>query len=106
MYQNIDNNLKKTAIQATPIHLNTADGSPMTALGITTLQFQIADFSSHSISSYVIGYQILRYYLALMYRRNSHYPMLGTKKGTATYRRKVDFLPTLETVNRRQMSLL
>ena len=24
-----------------------------------------------------------------MYRRNSHYPMLGTKKGTATYRRKV-----------------
>ena len=34
MYQNIDNNLK-TAIQSTSIHLNTADGSPMTALGIT-----------------------------------------------------------------------
>ena len=41
-YQNIDNNLK-TAIQSTSIHLNTADGSPMTALGITTLQLQIVD---------------------------------------------------------------
>ena len=34
MYQNIDNSLK-TAIQVTSIQLNTADGSPMTALGIT-----------------------------------------------------------------------
>ena len=32
--------------------------------------------------------------------------MLGTKKGTATYRKKVDSLPTLAAVNRRQMSLL
>ena len=47
-YQNIDNNLK-TAIQPTLIHLNTVDGSPMTALGITTLQLQIADFKfSHN----------------------------------------------------------
>ena len=42
-YQHIDNNLK-TAIQSTLLHLNTADGSPMTALGITTLQCWIADF--------------------------------------------------------------
>ena len=40
MYQNIDNSLK-TAIQTTSIHLNTVEGSPMTALGITTLQLQI-----------------------------------------------------------------
>ena len=47
-YQNIDNNLK-TVIQSTSIHLNTADGSPMTALGISTLQLWIADFKfSHS----------------------------------------------------------
>ena len=32
--------------------------------------------------------------------------MLGTEEGTATFRRKVDSLPTLETVNRRQMLLL
>ena len=43
MYQNMDNSLK-TAIQPTSIHINTVDGSPMTALGITTLQLQIADF--------------------------------------------------------------
>ena len=43
IYQNIDHNLK-TAIQSTLIHLNTADGSPMTALGITPLQLCIADF--------------------------------------------------------------
>ena len=47
-YQNIDNHLK-AAIQPTLIQLNTADGSPMTALGITTLQLRIADFKfSHN----------------------------------------------------------
>ena len=43
MYQNVDNSLR-TAMQSTSIHLNTVDGSPMTALRITTLQLQIADF--------------------------------------------------------------
>ena len=38
----IDNSLK-TAIQGTSIQLNTADGSPMAALGITTLQLIIVD---------------------------------------------------------------
>ena len=42
-YQHMDDNLK-TAIQPTLTHLNTVDGSPMTALGITTLQLWIADF--------------------------------------------------------------
>ena len=52
MYQNIDINLK-TAIQTTSIQLNTADGSPMTALGITTLQLRIADFKfSHKFIIY------------------------------------------------------
>ena len=49
MYHNIDNSLK-TATQTTPIHLNTVDRSPMTALGMTTLQLWIADFKfSHSL---------------------------------------------------------
>ena len=43
MYQNIDNRCK-TVIQSTLIHLNIMDGSPKTALGITTLQLWIADF--------------------------------------------------------------
>ena len=85
VYENTADHLK-TAIQSTWIHLNTADGSPMTA--------------------YEIGYPIPKHYLALMYKRNSHYLMLGTEKETATFRRKVDSLPTPETVNRRQMLLL
>ena len=44
-YQNMDNSLK-TAIWITLIHLNTVTGSPMTALGITTLKLWIADFKS------------------------------------------------------------
>ena len=42
-YQTIGNNLKQ-AIQVTLIQLNTADGSPMKALGIMTLQLRTADF--------------------------------------------------------------
>ena len=42
-YQNIDNSLK-TPIQPTTAKLNTADGSLMTALGMTALHLRIADF--------------------------------------------------------------
>ena len=47
-YKNIDGSLK-TAKQMTSIQLNTVDWSPMTALGIATLQLRIADFKlSHN----------------------------------------------------------
>ena len=42
-YQTIGSSFK-TPIQATTTKLNTADGSPMTALGIAALQLRIADF--------------------------------------------------------------
>ena len=42
-YHTVDSSFK-TPIQATTTKLNTADGSPMTALGITALHFRIADF--------------------------------------------------------------
>ena len=42
-FQTIDSSFK-TPIQATTTKLNTADGSPMTTLGITALQLRIADF--------------------------------------------------------------
>ena len=42
-YQHIDNSFK-TPIQPTTAKLNTADGSPMTALGMTALHLRIADF--------------------------------------------------------------
>ena len=43
MYLNIDGSFK-TPIQPTTAKLNTGDGSPMTALGITVLHLRIADF--------------------------------------------------------------
>ena len=42
-YQHTDNSLN-TPIQPTTVKLNTADGLPMTALGITALHLRIADF--------------------------------------------------------------
>ena len=42
-YQNIEDSFK-TPIQPTTAKLNTADGSPMTALGMTALHLQIAEF--------------------------------------------------------------
>ena len=42
-YQHIDNSVK-TPIQPTTAKLNTADGSLMTALGMTALHVRIADF--------------------------------------------------------------
>ena len=105
LYQSIDDNFK-TAIQSMSIHLNTVDGSPMTTLGITTLQLWIADFKFLHIFIICDSYLILKYYLALMYRRNLHYPMLETENRTSKFRRKIDSLPTLKIVNRRKMWLL
>ena len=102
--ENTDHHLK-TAIQSTSIHLNTVDGSPMTALGITTLQLWIADFKFLHTFIICVRFPDTEILFALMYRRNLHYPMLGTEKGTATFRRKVESSPTPETVNRRQMLL-
>ena len=43
IYQTIDNSFK-TPIQVTMTKLNTADGSPMTVLGMMELQLRITDF--------------------------------------------------------------
>ena len=42
-YKNIDDSYK-TPIQPTTAKLNTADGSPMTALGMTALHFRTVEF--------------------------------------------------------------
>ena len=42
-YKNIEDSFK-TPIQTTTAKLNTADGSPMTALGMTALHLRIAEF--------------------------------------------------------------
>ena len=63
----------KTPIQPTAAKLNTADGSPMTALGSTALHLQIADFKfTHN---FIICDQLPDTELisVLIYRRNFHY---------------------------------
>ena len=47
-YQLIGNSFK-TSIQPTTTKLNTADGSLMTALGMTALHLRIADFKFHHL---------------------------------------------------------
>ena len=82
--------------------LNTADGLPMTTLGMMALHLRIADFKfTHNfiICDRLSDTEII---LALIYKRNSHYHMLGTKGRTATYRIMADFSHAPKTVNKRQ----
>ena len=99
-FQLIDHSFK-TYIQPTTTTLNTVDRSPMTALGMTGLHLRIADFMfTHNfiICDRLSDTEII---LALMYKRNSHYHMLGIKRRIATYRRMADFSHILETANNR-----
>ena len=90
----------------TLIQLHAADGSPMTALGIMTLQLRITDFKfSHNV---IICDRLTKTepLFGTMYRTNSPCPMPGTVKRIATYKRRVNSLPTPETMDRRQILLL
>ena len=99
-YQTIDISFK-TPIQTTTTKLNTADGSPMTALGMIVLQLRTADFKfTHN---FIICDSLPDTEILLLYKY-CHMP--GIRKGTATYRRMADFsliLETVQTVNRRQL---
>ena len=89
-YQHIDDSLK-TSIQPTTTMLNTVNGSPMMALEMTALHLRIADFKfTHNfiICDRLSDTEII---LALMYRRNFHYHMVGIKRRITVYRRMVDF---------------
>ena len=102
-YQTIDSSFK-TSIQATMTKVNTADGSPMTALGMTALLIRIADFKlTHNfiICGRLPDTEIL-FRIAI---QKIIFPSicLGYAKELVTYRRMADFSPTLETVNRRQL---
>ena len=84
-------------IQPTTAKLNTADGSPMMALGSTALHLQIAEFKfTHN---FIICNQLpeTELILALTYKRSSHYLMLGTKRKIVIYKEMVNswFIHTL-----------
>ena len=81
----------KTTIQPTIAKLNTADGSPMSAIGATALHLRIAEFNfTHN---FIICDQLPKteLILALIFKENSHYCMPGTEKKTVTYKGKGNF---------------
>ena len=90
-YQLIDDSFK-TPIQPTTTKLNTVDGSPMTALGMTALHLWTADFKfTHS---FIICDRVpdIEMILALMCRRNFYYHMPKIREQIATYKRTGRFL--------------
>ena len=83
-YQHIDGSFK-TSIQPTTAKLNTMDSSPMTALGMTALNFRIADFKfTHN---FVICNRLPD--TEIIFRRRFHFCILETKKRTVIYKRMV-----------------
>ena len=99
-YQLTDDSFK-APIQATTTTLNTADGSPVTALGMTALHLRIAEFKfTHNfiICDRLPDTEII---FALMFNRNSHYDMHGTRKRNATLRRMAYSSDTPKTVNKK-----
>ena len=102
-YQLIDDSFK-TPIQLPSTKLNTADGSPMTALGMTALHHRIADFKfTHNfIILFIILLTTGHWNNIWNWYRNFPYDMPGIRKRIATFKRMADFSHTLETVNRGQ----
>ena len=101
-FQAMDSSFK-TPIQATSTKLNTADGSPMTALGITALYLRIVDFKfTHN---FIICDRLLDTGILFGINIQKSFPchIPGIRKRTAAYIRTADFSPVLETVNRRQL---
>ena len=102
-YQTIDSRFK-TPTQATMTRLNAADGSPMTALGITALQLRIAGFKYSPItSSYVTDYQTWKYYLELISRKFFSLSYAWDKEKNCYIQKDNRFSTKLETVNRWQL---
>ena len=84
-YQHINNSFK-TPIQPTTAKLNTANGSLMTALGMTALHLRITDFKfTHN---FVICNRLpdIELIFEIYVQKNSPFPMHGTKKIIVTYK--------------------
>ena len=86
-YKNIQD-CYKTSIQPTTAKLNTADGSPMSALGMTALHLRIAEFKfTHD---FIICDQLpdMELIFGIDIKENSLFLMLGIRKRTVTFKRK------------------
>ena len=81
----------KTPILPTTAKLNTTDGSPMSALGMTALYLRIAEFKFTHY--FIICDQLpeMELILELTYKESFQSPMPGTKKKTVTFTKKENF---------------
>ena len=90
-YHLIDDSFK-TPIQLTTSTLNTADGLPMTTLGMMELHLRIAEFKfTHN---FIVCNRLPKYWNNVWHwytKENSHCHMLGTKRRTAIFRRMAVF---------------
>ena len=78
----------KTPIQLTTAKLNTADGSPMSALGMAALHLRIAEFKfTHNfiICDWLSDKELI---FGIDIQKSSLFSMLGTKKRTVTFKKK------------------
>ena len=90
-YKKLSQDCYKTPIQPTTAKLNTADGSPMSAIGTTALHLRIAEFKfTHN---FIICYQLpeTEPILALTYKESSQSSMPGTKKKVLHLKRRKFF---------------
>ena len=81
----------KTPIQPIKAKLNTADGSPVSAIGSIALHLRIAELNSHTTLLFVTNCQEQNSFLASIFKGNSHYLMHGIRKETVTYKGKENF---------------
>ena len=89
-------------MQPTTAKLNTADGSPMSAIGTVALHLRIAEFKfTHN---FIICDQLpeMELIFGIDVQRKFSLSYAGTKRETVTFKRKGNFELTLTTVNRRQ----
>ena len=99
-YQNIEDSFK-TPIQPTTAKLNTADGSSMTALGITALHLRIVEFKfTHNfvICDRLLDTEII---FGIDIQKKFSLSYVGAKRRTDTYKEMENSYHIQETVNRR-----
>ena len=89
----------KTPIQPNTAKLNTVDGFPMSALGMTALHLRIAEFKfTHNfiICNWLPDTELI---FGIDIQKNSLFLLLAIRKRTVTFKRKEN---AQETANRRQ----
>ena len=98
-YQTTESSFK-TPIQETTTKLNMADGSHMTALGMTVLHLKIANFKfTHN---FIICNRLPDTEIPFGIHIQKNFSWSYARKRYATYKRTTDFSLTLETLSRRQ----